>query len=158
MTVPTIGWHQAEPPPAGHRFSDSLERRGSHLAFEGLDLASLFALSPSSNSALGLDLPLPSPLEIAYLPRIEERVHSLERTFQEARESLNYSGEFLYFYASKANTAEEIVRTTLNAGAHHEMSSYVDVEIVRLMVERGHLPPDRTVLANGFKPPHTSLT
>jgi len=44
-----------------------------------------------------------------------------------------------------------VVRTALAAGAHHEMSSWVDVEIVRLLKAAGHLPPDRLVIANGFK-------
>ncbi len=147
--TPQIGWTSHAPPADGATLGPSLVHRGGHLLWEGIDLASLF----QPGHALGLDLPLPSPLEIAYLPAITRQIRELVQTFDELRAELRYGGDFLYAYASKANTAEEIVRTTLRAGAHHEMSSDVDVDIARLMIERGHLPQDRWIFANGFKPP-----
>ncbi|MEM1246728.1 MAG: hypothetical protein AAGK22_10160 [Acidobacteriota bacterium] len=156
MQKPIIGWHRSEPPPDGHEFAPHLRNQGGRLHWEGIDLAGLHEAGPVSGLQPAEDQsltgPLPSPLEIAYLPRIAERIRSLEQHFAQARRAADYAGEFLYCYASKANTAEEIVRTTLLAGAHHEMSSRVDVEIARLMAERGHLPADRWILANGFKP------
>ncbi|MFQ5577302.1 MAG: arginine decarboxylase, partial [Anaerolineae bacterium] len=71
--------------------------------------------------------------------------------FADAIAEVGYAGQFHYAYASKANTAEEVVRTALAAGAHYEMSSMVDVDIVRLMRTAGHLPLERIVIANGFK-------
>src|SRR5690606_28986103 len=52
--------------------------------------------------------------------------------------------------------AEEVIRTTLSAGAHHEMSSAVDVEIALEMIRRGLLTPDRMIVCNGFKPAGSS--
>ena len=75
----------------------------------------------------------------------------MRQAFDTVRAELGYEGQFHYAYASKANAAEEVIRTTLNAGAHHEMSSTVDVEIARLMIAKGLLTPDRMVICNGFK-------
>ena len=155
MHEPIIGWQDAAPPPDGHEFAPHLRCRGGRLHWEGLDLTSFYESGPIDGldtQDAALSEPLPSPLEIAFLPRITERIQTLQRHFDAARRAAGYAGEFVYCYASKANTAEEIVRTTLLAGAHHEMSSHVDVEIARLMVERGLLPADRWILANGFKP------
>ncbi|MDX1616361.1 MAG: hypothetical protein R3300_18775, partial [Candidatus Promineifilaceae bacterium] len=96
---------------------------------------------------------LPSPLEIVYLPIIRRQIQRMRQIFAEAIVAEDYQGQFHYAYASKANAAEEVIRTTLNAGAHHEMSSTVDVEIARQMRARGLLPPDRMVICNGFKSP-----
>ena len=96
---------------------------------------------------------MPSPLEVAFLPNIRAQVQTMERCFERAIDELGYPAPFHFAFASKANTAEEIVRSTLTAGAHHEMSSNVDVEIARQMIRAGLLAPDRLVLANGFKGP-----
>ena len=80
---------------------------------------------------------LPSPLEIVYLPLIRQQIKKMEQIFAKAIQKKAYDGKFLYAYASKANAAEEVVRTTLEAGAHHEMSSTVDVDIARLMITMG---------------------
>ena len=77
----------------------------------------------------------------------------MERRFRRAIVRTGYPAPFHFAFASKANTAEEIVRSTLAAGAHHEVSSNVDVEVVRRMIRAGRLPDDRMVLANGFKWP-----
>ncbi len=147
-TTPVIGWERETPAP-DHRFSGDLEARGGRLHLDGLDLAGLL-LDGIPGTELG---PLPSPLEIVYLPLIRRRIAGMTRCFEEVGAELGYTGRFHYAYASKANAAEEVVRTTLGAGAHHEMSSAVDVDIALRMADRGLLPPDRMVIANGFKPP-----
>lgn len=139
MAHSVIGWESEKPVPDHHVFNDYLKARGGRLYFEDLDLAGLFENRPS-------------PLEIIYLPRIRQQISRMKQLFAELIEETGYSGQFHYAYASKANTAEEVVRTALQAGAHYEMSSVVDVEIARLMQERGHLPPERWIIANGFKP------
>jgi arginine decarboxylase len=95
---------------------------------------------------------MPSPLEIVYLPLIRRQIASMRQIFAEVREEVGYNGRFHYTYASKANAAEEVIRTTLSAGAHHEMSATADVAIARIMRRRGLLPPERMVICNGFKP------
>jgi arginine decarboxylase len=145
---PVIGWERESPVPDNHSFNEYLHARDGRLYFEELDLAQIF-LGDAKDQGLGRTLP--SPLEIVYLPLIRRRIVAMQEMFAELISELGYDGRFFYTYASKANAAEEVVRTTLSAGAHHEMSSTVDVDIARLMIKRGLLTPDRFVICNGFK-------
>ena len=148
--APVIGWEKTTPVPDGYFFNDYLVARDGRLFMDGLDLAQL--LTDYGNDQ-GLGGVLPSPLEIVYLPLIRRQIKRMRGYFGRAAEEVGYAGRFLYAYASKANAAEEVVRTTLSAGAHHEMSSTIDVDIARIMIDRGLLPPDRLLICNGFKPP-----
>lgn len=148
---PVIGW-EAERPVADHYFNGYLRARGGRLYYEDLDLAQFFL---GDREDQGLGRRLPSPLEIVYLPKIREKIATLREVFTQAIKETGYAGRFYYSYASKANAAEEVVRTTLRAGVDYEISSTIDVEIVRLMKAAGHLAPGRMVICNGFKPTGT---
>jgi arginine decarboxylase len=151
-TGPVIGWEKVTPVPAGHQFNDYLHVQDGQLYFEELNLAALF-LGGERPPFTGK--PFESPLEMVYLPIIRRQIRRMYEIFAEAAAEIGYEGQFLYAYASKANAAEEVIRTTLGAGAHHEMSSTVDVDIARYLIRRGVLPPDRLIIANGFKPAGT---
>jgi arginine decarboxylase len=148
MTHPVISWEREEPAP-NHAFNDYLSSRDGRLYLEDLDLAQLFV---GGRQDQGLGRTLPSPLELVYLPKIRQKIGRMRQIFADVIDEVGYEGRFHYAYASKANAAEEVVRTTLDAGAHYEMSSTVDVEIALLMIAAGRLPPDRMVICNGFKP------
>lgn len=148
MTHPVIGWEQ-ETPVSDHVFNAWLSARAGRLYFDDLDLAQLFV---GGRQDQGLGKTLPSPLEIVYLPIIRQKIERMQRIFAEVSAQVGYTGRFYYAYASKANAAEEVVRTALDAGAHYETSSAVDVEIARLMIAADHLPPERMVIHNGFRP------
>ena len=122
------------------RLNDYLSVRGGHLWYRNLDLY-------ATVRAHG------SPLELVYTPLIADRVRGMIALFAEARAELGYRGGFVYANASKANVAEEVIRTALRAGAHHETSSTYDVDIARLLWRHGVLPADRLVINNGFKVP-----
>jgi arginine decarboxylase len=145
---PVVGWESTDPVPEGTHFNSYLNVKNGRLHLEDLDLARLFL---GGGHGPGLGRTLPSPLEIVYLPIISRQIEFMNAVFAEAIEEVGYNGRFIYTYASKANAAEEIIRTTLAAGAHHEMSSTVDVDIARHMIRRGLLPPDRLIVCNGFK-------
>ena len=147
-----IGWQSPTPVPDGHRFNRFLRTSSGRLQAHGLELAAFFEPDRSPASGLPAEA-MPSPLEIAFLPNIRAQVAAMDHCFRHAIDHLGYPAPFHFAFASKANTAEEIVRSTLTAGAHHEMSSDVDVEIARRMIRAGLLPEDRLVLANGFKGP-----
>jgi arginine decarboxylase len=144
-THPIIGWEHPHPVPDGHRFNSYLHAQNGRLHLNNIDLYSL--TQPGSPA----ETPLPTPLEIVYLPIIREKITAMQQLFAEVSAEVGYHGRFYYTYASKANAAEEVIRTTLSAGAHHEMSSTVDVDIAKLMIRRGLLTPDRHILCNGFK-------
>lgn len=151
MSEPIIGWEKETPAP-NHQFNKYLSSLNGRLLLDGLDLPHLF-LGDSTEG--GLLHALPSPLEIVYLPIIRRQIARMKQIFSKVIDELDYDGQFHYAYASKANAAEEVIRTTLSAGAHHEMSSTVDIEIARMMIHRGLLTPDRLVICNGFKPAGT---
>ncbi|NKQ36088.1 MAG: arginine decarboxylase [Chloroflexi bacterium] len=148
-THPVVGWEAETPVPDSHTFNSYLHVKDGRLHLDGLDLTQLFFDKPDEQE---FDQVLPSPLEIVYLPLIRRQIRYMNEVFEEAIEELGYDGRFHYTYASKANAAEEVISATLGAGAHHEMSSSVDVNIAQIMINRGLLPSDRFIICNGFKP------
>ena len=147
-TDPVVGWEKNSPVPEGHQFNRYLSARNGRLHLDGLDLVELLM----GDSPIGNDTDAsPSPLEVVYLPIIRQQIMSMNQVFTEAIGELNYNGRFYYTYASKANAAEEVIRTTLGTGAHHEMSSTVDVDIAKIMLKRGLLTKERLIVCNGFK-------
>lgn len=148
MSRAVVGWESAEPVPDGYQFNDYLAVRHGRLFLRDVDLASFFV---DEGALPGIAGSLPSPMEIVYLPKIGEKIAGMREIFAAVKEEVGYEGEFYYAYASKANAAEEVIRTTLAAGAHHEMSSTVDVTIAELMIARGLLKPEKMIVANGFK-------
>lgn len=149
MSKPVIGWLRDEPVPNGHQFNEYLQVRNGRLFYQDLDLAGLFIAGDNPGGTDKFE----SPLELVYLPRIRENVAYLQQVFAQAISDTGYAGKFIYAYASKANTAEEVVRTVLDTGVAYEISSATDVEIIWLMKSSNHLTPERMVLCNGFKQP-----
>lgn len=149
MRHPIIGWERESPVPKNHVFNDFLSSRNGRLYLEGVDLAQVLV---GGGVDQGLGRQLGSPLEIVYLPIIREKVRRMQQVFDEAIAEIGYPGRFHYAYASKANTAEEVVLAALQGGANYEMSSRTDVDIARIMKAAGLLTDDRMVIANGFKP------
>jgi arginine decarboxylase len=145
---PVIGWEEEVPVP-NQAFNDYLIARNGRLYFEDLDLAQIFL---GDREDQGLGRTFRSPLEIIYLPKIRDKIHTLRQIFADAIRETSYRGHFHYAYASKANAAEEVVRTALGTDVHYEISSTMDVEIVRRMKAAGFLTSDKMIICNGFKP------
>ena len=144
---PIIGWEKPAPVP-NHRFNEYLSARRGRLFYEDLDLAQL-VMGGSDDQGVGRALG--SPLEFIYLPMIRTKIRRLRAVFAEAIAELAYPGAFHYAYTSKANATEEVVRTALGEGTHYEITSWIDVEIVRLMRARGLVRPEQMIICNGFK-------
>jgi arginine decarboxylase len=92
-----------------------------------------------------------APLEVAYCPLITREVQRMLDVARAAQATTNYEHPLVYAYATKANFAEEVVRTALRAGAHYETSSVADVQIATRLWQNGTLPADRWVFCNGSK-------
>ncbi len=92
-----------------------------------------------------------APLEIAYCPQIASQIERMRGWAEVARERSGYAGDFIYAYATKANFAEEVVRTAIGAGAHYETSAAADVAIAHHLWQQGVLSPDRFIFCNGSK-------
>jgi arginine decarboxylase len=92
-----------------------------------------------------------APLEIVLCPQISARIQAMQGYFADARVRAGYAGEFVYAYATKANFAEEVVRTAIASCAHYETSSAYDVRVAAQLWRSGTLPSDRFVFCNGSK-------
>jgi arginine decarboxylase len=124
---------------ADGRLTDFLSRRdGRLLLADQVDLNAMIARYGA-------------PLEIAYCPLITEQIERMQGWAAGARARTGYDGAFLYAYATKANFAEEVVRTALASGAHYETSATADVLIAHHLWRQGVLPEDRFIFANGSK-------
>lgn len=138
----------ASPYQNGYQISSNLRVENGRLYFDNIELAHLITGTLPGQSA-----PLGSPLEVVYLPKIRQQIARMNGWFAESAKATNYPGRHHYAYASKANSAEEVTRTAVSAGAHYETSSAADVLIVQNGLHQGWLPRDRMVINNGFKPP-----
>ncbi|MEN9934838.1 MAG: hypothetical protein RLZZ387_1417 [Chloroflexota bacterium] len=124
--------------PEGH-LTDFLSRRdGRLLLADQIDLNAMVARYGA-------------PLEVVYCPLITEQVERMVGWAEQARAVTAYEGAFLYAYATKANFAEEVVRTALQAGAHYETSATFDVVIAHQLWRQGVLASDRYMFCNGSK-------
>lgn len=92
-----------------------------------------------------------SPLEIGFTPLVTRQVQRMQGYFANAFQRKGYRSRFTYAYASKAAQYEDLIRTALQAGAHYETSSPMDLQMARLHWKAGNLPSDRMILTNGFK-------
>ena len=110
-----------------------------HLFYKGLDV---LALAESD-----------SPVYIRHLPSLRANVSQLHEWFAAAKRRTNFPGKMTVAYASKANPAQPVVRTLLQAGTAYECSSAYDVQIVRHAAAQGWLETTRTIFVNGFKLP-----
>src|SRR5262249_47521907 len=57
------------------------------------------------------------PLEVSFSPLITRRIREMHAYFAAARARAGYEGDLVYAYATKANFAEEVVRTAVASGA-----------------------------------------
>ncbi len=149
LTAPAVvGWEKETPIPDG-AINHYLSVREGQLWMEDLNLTKLIL---GTGLPEGISRPLSSPLEIVYLPLIPRKISYLQNIFAEVIEETGYHGRFLYAYPSKANPAEEVVRTALQTGVHFEISSYLDVDLIKIMLARGYLTSRQMIICNGFKP------
>jgi len=84
-----------------------------------------------------------APLEVAFLPLITRQIEAMHAKVAFARQATQYDGEFVFAYATKANFAEEVVRTALQSGAHYETSASADIVIAHQLWRQGILANDR---------------
>jgi arginine decarboxylase len=126
---------------ADGRINDFISLRDGRLIFAGaLDLLALVEQHGA-------------PLEVSFCPLIARRIQAMQAIFADTGARSGYRGQFVYAYATKANFAEEVVRTAIAAGANYETSSAYDVRIAHRLWQRGILPGDRFILCNGSKEP-----
>lgn len=92
-----------------------------------------------------------TPLRISYLPKIGEKIDQARGYFADAFKQHKYIGNYTYFYCTKSNHFSYVIEKVLEKGVPLETSSAYDIEMIELLLERGKIPQDTTVLCNGFK-------
>jgi arginine decarboxylase len=92
-----------------------------------------------------------TPLRITYLPKIGEKIDLARACFAKAIKDHNYTGSYEYFYCTKSNHFSYIIDKVLDKGVNLETSSAYDLEMIELLIERGRITKDATILCNGFK-------
>ena len=92
-----------------------------------------------------------TPLRISYLPKIGEKIELARKCFAKAFETHGYSGSYEYFYCTKSNHFHYVIDKVLDKGVNLETSSAYDLEMIELLIERGRITKDSTILCNGFK-------
>ncbi|HRH37697.1 MAG TPA: arginine decarboxylase [Flavobacteriales bacterium] len=92
-----------------------------------------------------------TPLRISYLPKIGEKIELARKSFAKAFETHNYSGHYEYFYCTKSNHFHYVIDKVLDKGVNLETSSAYDLEMIELLIDRGRITKENTILCNGFK-------
>lgn len=92
-----------------------------------------------------------SPLEVAYLDIISEKIIKLKELFRKAIEKYNYQGLYNYAYATKSNYYCEVVSTVCKNTNFIEISSSYDINIVIKLAELHIIDDTYTIICNGFK-------
>lgn len=92
-----------------------------------------------------------TPLRITYLPKIGEKIDLARESFAKAIKHHGYTGSYEYFYCTKSNHFSYVIDKVLDKGVNLETSSAYDLEMIELLIERGRITKDATILCNGFK-------
>lgn len=121
------------------QYTDFLSRKAGHLLLA--DQVDLHALVERYGA----------PLEVAFCPHITTQITNMHCWAAQASQESGYQGQFVYAYATKANFAEEVVRTAISSGAHYETSAAADVVIAHHLWRQGTLPEERYIFCNGSK-------
>ncbi|MFN6117028.1 MAG: arginine decarboxylase, partial [Flavobacteriales bacterium] len=87
-----------------------------------------------------------TPLRITYLPKIGEKIDLARACFAKAIKDHNYTGSYEYFYCTKSNHFSYIIDKVLDKGVNLETSSAYDLEMIELLIERGRITKDATIL------------
>lgn len=110
----------------------------NNLKFRGIDLMSLI-------NDYG------TPLRFTYLPVIGEQIEKCRSWFGNAREELNYNGDYRYCYCTKSSHFNFVLEEVAKHNAHIETSSAFDIDIVISLFKKGLFTEDTYVICNGYK-------
>lgn len=92
-----------------------------------------------------------TPLRFTYLPKIGQNIRQAHGWFADAMKKLEYRGIYHYCYVTKSSHFRHVTEEVLAHGAHLEISSPFDLDIVDALQRSGHLQKSATVICNGFK-------
>lgn len=94
-----------------------------------------------------------TPLRLSYVPKIGEQIERARSWFAEAMAQQQYQGQYHYAYCTKSSHFRFVMEEVLDHGAHLEISSAYDVDLIERLYLSKKLDKDRVVICNGFKSP-----
>jgi len=92
-----------------------------------------------------------TPFRLTYLPRIGDQIKKAKNFFNKAMKANNYKGEYHYCYCTKCCHFSHVIEEALEHNVHLETSSSFDIDIVRLLTEKGKINKKTILIQNGHK-------
>lgn len=92
-----------------------------------------------------------TPFRLTYLPRISDQIKKARNLFNKAIKTNNYKGEYHYCYCTKCCHFSHVIEKALEHNVHLETSSSFDIDIIRILTEKGKISKDTILIQNGHK-------
>jgi arginine decarboxylase len=92
-----------------------------------------------------------TPFRLTYLPRIGDQIKKAKNFFNKAIKANNYKGEYFYCYCTKCCHFSHVIEEALEHNVHLETSSSFDIDIIRILEEKGKIDKKTILVHNGHK-------
>lgn len=92
-----------------------------------------------------------TPFRLTYLPRIGDQIKKAKNLFNKAMKANNYKGEYFYCYCTKCCHFSHVIEEALEHNVHLETSSSFDIDIIRILSEKGKINKKTILIHNGHK-------
>ncbi len=92
-----------------------------------------------------------TPFRLTYLPRIGDQIKKAKNLFNKAIKANNYKGEYHYCYCTKCCHFSHVIEKALDYNVHLETSSSFDIDIVRILEQKGKIDKRTILIQNGYK-------
>lgn len=92
-----------------------------------------------------------TPLRLTYLPKIGAQIRKAKRWFENAMDSINYQGDYIYCYCTKSSHFSFVLNEALDNGVHIETSSAADIDLVWRLYKNKKIDQQTYIICNGFK-------
>ena len=92
-----------------------------------------------------------TPFRLTYLPRIGDQIKKAKNFFHKAMKANNYKGDYYYCYCTKCCHFSHVIEEALEHDVHLETSSSFDIDIVRILCEKGKISKKTILIQNGHK-------
>ena len=92
-----------------------------------------------------------TPFRLTYLPRIGDQIKKAKNFFNKAMKANNYKGEYHYCYCTKCCHFSHVIEEALQHNVHLETSSSFDIDIIRILTDKGKINKKTYLIQNGHK-------
>ena len=92
-----------------------------------------------------------SPFRLTYLPRIGDQIKKAKNFFNKAMKANSYKGEYHYCYCTKCCHFSHVIEEALEHNVHLETSSSFDIDIIRILHDKGKINKKTILIQNGHK-------